>query len=187
MLCCKKNNVLSKSLAEMEEEEESRFTEIQERKLTQHDGISQLDVREWNLEMRENNVVMNEYNRKVKERKIKEDYVREDRLRESKEKLMEEKQREIDQERWQLGEQRKSNEREMKKQLEKQKNLVVKGSNSKDFMILEDNQILATREREIEKKERKVTLQLQKLLKNEKQLENKIAIIDMAIQANQFG
>ena len=159
---------MSISLAEMEEEEESRFTEIQERKLTQHDGICQLDVREWNLEMRENNVVMNEYNRKVKERKIKEDYVREDRLRESKEKLMEEKHKEIDQERWQLEEQRKSNEREMKKHLEKQKNLVVKGSNSKDFMILEDNQILATREREIEKKERKVTLQLQKLLKNEK-------------------
>ena len=53
MLCCKKNNVLSTSLKEMEEEEESRFTEIQERKVTHHHGINELDVTEWNLEMRE--------------------------------------------------------------------------------------------------------------------------------------
>ena len=94
MLCCKKNTVLSTSLKEMEEEEESMFTEIQERKVTHYHTISELDVREWNLEMRENNVVMNEYNMKVKEKKTKEDNEREYRSRDITDKLMEEKQRE---------------------------------------------------------------------------------------------
>ena len=52
--------------------------------------------------------------------------------------------------------------------------------------MLEADIILAASEREIKRKEREVTLQHQKLLKNEKQLEVKIAIIEMAIQANQF-
>ena len=99
---------------------------------------------------------------------------------------MKEQQKEIDQGRWQLEEQRRLNEREIKKQLEKQNNFVLKNTNSKVFKMLEDNNVLDTREREIEKKEREVTFHHQKLLKNEKQLEVKIAILDMAIQANQF-
>ena len=50
----------------------------------------------------------------------------------------------------------------------------------------EADNIIAVREREIEKKEMEITLQHQKLLKKEKQLEVKITIIDMAIQANPF-
>ena len=50
----------------------------------------------------------------------------------------------------------------------------------------EADNILTAREREIEKKEMEITLQHQKLIKNEKQLVVKITILDMAIQANQF-
>ena len=123
---------------------------------------------------------------KAKEKKIKEDNEREYRLRESKEKLMEEKQREIEQGRRQLEEQRRLNEKKIKKQIGKQNNFVLQKTKSQVFQMSEADNIISEREREIERKEREVTLQHQKLLKNDKQLGVKIAIIEMAIQANQF-
>ena len=136
--------------------------------------------------MIENNVVMNEYNMKVKEKKTKEDNEREYRSRYIKDKLIEEKQREDEQGKRKFEGQRRLNEKKIKKLIEKQNNVVLQKTKSCVFQMSEADNILTAREREIEKKEMEITLQHQKLIKNEKQLVVKITILGMAIQANQF-
>ena len=83
---------------------ENSFEEIQMEEIVPQSFISDLDVKEWTMELRENNIIMDEYNVNVKEQKIKDIEEFEARQRQAREQEIEERQREISDERRKLEE-----------------------------------------------------------------------------------
>ena len=229
MYCCKQQSSILSDLKQMEEDEMNHFEMIETKEGILLSGFSDLDVKEWTMELRENYVQMDAYNVKLKEEKMKDIKEREVKQRQARERDIKEKQRRIENERKELKDQRIQIEERISRQNEvdegeesthfeqelyekrqrlkakqfeiqekndileitlkinkKEEKLALQLKNSKAITLANDeNQLVDTREREIEERENELTLRQQSLEERELQLEES-SILDIAICLNQF-
>ena len=99
MYCCKQQSSILSDLKQMEDEELNCFEMLKTKESILLSDFSHLDVKEWTMELRENDVKMDAYNVKLKEEKIKCIKEKEVKQRQAREKEIEEKQRKIENER----------------------------------------------------------------------------------------
>ena len=122
--------------------------------------ICQMDVIEWVMEMRENNILMDELNIEVKEGKMKDNKQIECRQRKAKEKEIVEKEKDVD-------------DRE-------------KYFDMREKELVSRKQSLEEMELEIIEKKKDVALRHEKLDRKETRLGRKRRIFEMLIQMNEF-
>ena len=183
----------------MEEDEMNHFEMIETKEGILLSGFSDLDVKEWTMELRENYVQMDAYNVKLKEEKMKAIKEREVKQREAREKDIEEKQRKIENERKELEEQRIQIEKRISRQ-----NTVVDEKEStyfeqelhekrqrlkaKQFEIKENNAILEITLK-INKKEEKLALQLQNsnvMNSENEERDNELTLRQQSLEEREF-
>ena len=164
--------------------------------------ICEMDVKEWIMELRENNIVMDEMNVMDKEQKVKVMKEDEARLMQARQEDLEGRQNENEKEKKKLEEQRVKFEERVKLQRENYKREEVDDNGHKEilgqkqpatekqFEYQEKNSILENRllmnEREIKEREHEMHLQGLNLDRRELELEEKSSILDVAIRLNQF-
>ena len=160
MWCCKRKTSLD--VIEEELDNISKNSEENEDLCIKY-GISHLEVREWEMILRENNIFMEEYNMKLKKQRMKDLEEREARQRKAREEEIREKERELQRQRTAMEEQmaeRLARQREIE---EREQQLHVEQQRLKEieFELLEKNSILEITLR-MNEKEEKFALQLRK-------------------------
>jgi hypothetical protein len=172
--------------------------------------ICEMDVKEWIMELRENNIVMNEMNVKDKEQKMKVTKGDEARLIQARQEDLEGRQNENEKEMKKLKEQRVKFEERMKLQREnyEREEVVDTGhkeilgqkqpATEKQFEYQEKNAILeirlnrrekemgALQIRNLQEREHEMYLQHQNLDRRELELGEKSSILDVAIRLNRI-
>jgi hypothetical protein len=169
MLCCKGRNSLVGS--QMEKMDFNKcFQKIhQMEEIVQNSSFSSLDVLEWTMELRENNMMLDLHNIKVKEKKIKDIEESEASRVKAREQEIERREREVEDQRRKLEEERKQMEERHKRQREFEEREEV--LNLRHQEILDRQRGLKEKDAEI--KERSAILEITLKL-NEK--EERIAI-----------
>jgi hypothetical protein len=116
MYCCKQQSSIISDLKQMEKEELTRFEMIETKESILVSGLSDMDVNEFTMTLRANDVQMDAYNILLKEEKMKVIKEKEVKERQVRGKDIEEKRQKIENERKELEDQRIQIEERMSRQ-----------------------------------------------------------------------
>ena len=156
MLCCKLSLSTSMEMEKMVQRKE----EVPMQELIPPSNICDTDVKEWAMEMRENDIIMDELNMQVKEEKIKDNEQIENRQRKAREEEIVEKEKDFD---------------------DKEKFFIIR-----EQELVSRKQSLKERMLDINEKKKEMSLRNRKLDRKESQIEEKSKIFEMLIQMNGF-
>jgi len=201
------------------------FIDDTDEKANEYTGMNDLEIKEWNMTLRENTICMDEYNVKVKRQKIEAIEQIEAERRLAREKEIDEKEKELilqqrllEAARMEL-EQTRTREREMEEREEelalqrqalddRERNLQEKNAvleivvrlNEKEQKIALhlrnlasvkpeeiDADMLSARERELEEREQELFLRQRELEEREFDMDDKNAVLEIAIRGNEFS
>ena len=197
MLCCKMRE-------RRETTENLKFEEVSEEdeKIYKRSGIGPLDVKEWKIILRENIIVMDEYNMRMKKLKMKDLEEREARKIQARLEALQQREYELQRQRLTIEEQRKETSAGHNKITEKESEIQEKKQRLKamEFEISEKDRLIeicfalqVKRDIDLESEQAGTDLREQEIRERERSiaerqdnLDKKEILLDIAISANDF-
>ena len=197
MLCCKMKE-------RRETTENLKFEEVsaEDEKIYRRSGIGPLDVKEWKIILRENILVMDEYNMRMKKLKMKDLEEREARKIQARLEALQQREYELQRQRLTIEEQRKETSAGHNKITEKESEIQEKKQRLKamEFEISEKDRLIeicfalqVKRDIDLESEQAGTVLREQEIRERERSiaerqdnLDKKEILLDIAISANDF-